>query len=425
MTMLLSDVAQALHTGVRMASLSKHPNGFWCIAFRYRGQRFLRSLQTNNEAIAKRALAGIEETLQDIGKGRVLVPERCSPDQLWQIVRSGGRLRALPTVLQSKTLQQVIDEYFASYPAGAKSANALITERVQFGHMLRLIGNHKPIYSIDSKTIEQYIVDRQGERGLYGRKLSATTIVKELQSLRQLWNFAEERDYVSGRCPLDRVRKPKAEAQAPFKTWAEIEKQIKREPKMTDADKAAVWSCLFMSEGEITELLQHVKRHAEAMAHPIFAFVAYAGCRRSEMMRAEIDDIDFHSGAIQIREKKKSKSLALTYRRVEMHPKLKDVLKAWLKIHPGTKWLFPNAHGQPLTPKEAVGVFERAVAGSKWQVVEGYHVFRHSFASNCARRAIPQAYIDAWLGHTTEAMQRRYRHLFPTERKAAIAALFA
>jgi len=31
-------------------------------------------------------------------------------------------------------------------------------------------------------------------------------------------------------------------------------------------------------------------------------------------------------------------------------------------------------------------VFRRAVARSKWRVLRGYHVLRHSFASNLARR---------------------------------------
>jgi integrase len=51
-----------------------------------------------------------------------------------------------------------------------------------------------------------------------------------------------------------------------------------------------------------------------------------------------------------------------------------------------------------------------------------YHTYRHSFASNLAVRGVDQRVIDEWMGHSTEAMRRRYRHLFPSARRAAITS---
>ena len=42
-----------------------------------------------------------------------------------------------------------------------------------------------------------------------------------------------------------------------------------------------------------------------------------------------------------------------------------------------------------------------AVDGSKWQVLLGWHVLRHSFASNCAAKGVDQRLIDEWMGHQT------------------------
>lgn len=61
---------------------------------------------------------------------------------------------------------------------------------------------------------------------------------------------------------------------------------------------------------------------------------------------------------------------------------------------------------------------------SKWHVVPGWHCFRHSFISNCAARGVDQRMIDAWVGHQTEAMRRRYRHLVPAVSQAALASVF-
>ena len=76
----------------------------------------------------------------------------------------------------------------------------------------------------------------------------------------------------------------------------------------------------------------------------------------------------------------------------------------------------------PLTKDEANHHFHKALAGTKWAVIRGFHTFRHSFASNLARAGMDQRYIDAWMGHHTE-IRLRYQHLFPEQRRRAIEAL--
>jgi integrase len=68
--------------------------------------------------------------------------------------------------------------------------------------------------------------------------------------------------------------------------------------------------------------------------------------------------------------------------------------------------------------------FRSAVKNSPWQLVQGNHVLRHSFASNCALKCVDQRVIDSWMGHQTEAMRRRYRHLFPEQEQLAMRSVF-
>ena len=56
--------------------------------------------------------------------------------------------------------------------------------------------------------------------------------------------------------------------------------------------------------------------------------------------------------------------------------------------------------------------------------MKGWHCLRHSFISNLASQGIDQRIIDDFVGHTTEQMRRRYRHLFPDVKQAAIDAVF-
>jgi integrase len=53
-------------------------------------------------------------------------------------------------------------------------------------------------------------------------------------------------------------------------------------------------------------------------------------------------------------------------------------------------------------------------------VLRGWHIFRHSFASNCAARGLDQRLIDVWMGHQTEEMRKRYRHLIADQERQAI-----
>ena len=52
------------------------------------------------------------------------------------------------------------------------------------------------------------------------------------------------------------------------------------------------------------------------------------------------------------------------------------------------------------------------------------HVLRHSFISALANKGIDQRIIDELVGHQTEAMRRRYRHLYPKTVADAINQVF-
>ena len=169
--------------------------------------------------------------------------------------------------------------------------------------------------------------------------------------------------------------------------------------------------------------------------YPMFVLAAHTGARRSEMLRSKIDDLDFDSKTVLIREKKRVRGKRTT-RRVPMSSLLCDVLANCLARHPGGPFTFchkpseqdsgGNGSGfRPLTRDDAHDHFKRTLAGSKWEKLRGWHVFRHSFCSNCAARGVDQRLINAWVGHQTEEMVRRYRHLIPDQQRDAIESVFA
>jgi integrase len=186
-----------------------------------------------------------------------------------------------------------------------------------------------------------------------------------------------------------------------------------------------LWDCLFLTEKEVGDFLAFVEKHGKApWLHPALAIAALTGARRSEILRSEISDFDFPSGIATLREKKREHSKSMSFRRVEIHPRLAVILQAWFANHPGGKYTVCVQPNTPITPDEALRTFEDTVDGSKWEVLRGWHVLRHSFASICAMKGLRESTIDSWMGHQTEAMRHRYRHLFPDVRNAEMGRAF-
>ncbi len=260
------------------------------------------------------------------------------------------------------------------------------------------------------------------------------TIKKAVITLRTVWNWGVNNTLVSGRFPHSGVKYPKLSEKPPFQTWPEIESQITR-GGLSNAEQADMWDCLFLTLPEISELLTDVKANARhPFIYPMFAVAAHTGMRRSELLRSRLGDIDLKAGVITIHERKRNQAMRTT-RRVPVSPFLAEVLRDWLDVHPGGNSTFcldgsvgrsrkrtPGA--RPLTRDEVHDHFKRTLANCKWEKLRGWHIFRHSFCSNCAATGIDQRIINAWVGHQTEDMVRRYRHLIPNQQQEAIQRVF-
>jgi integrase len=79
----------------------------------------------------------------------------------------------------------------------------------------------------------------------------------------------------------------------------------------------------------------------------------------------------------------------------------------------------------PLTPSECHHHVKRVLRQSdRWAIIRGLHVFLHSMISCLAAAGVDQRIIDDIVGHTTEEMRRRYRHLTPELKSQAVIAVF-
>jgi integrase len=414
-----------------MASLELRSNRYR-IVFRFGGMKFQTPLKTTEPKEAQGCLARLEENLRLVERGRLLPP----PDSdLGTFLLSDGQLSKKPTVANVVTLEYLVGEYMAVHCNGALEKNTLDTRAMYLRHLTATLGSSFSLKQLKVADLQGHITRRSKALGIRKRKLSAYTMRKEISSFRTIWNWGVQRGLLTTPFPNQGLVFPKMDEKPPFQTLEEIERQVKR-GGLTLAEEQNLWDCVFLSIEQIQDLLAHVRlQPLQPFVYPMFCFAAHTGPRRSEMMCLRITDIDFAGKKVLLREKKRGKGLR-THRHVPLSPFLAQVMQDWLVRHPGGQSLFvqdlevirSKNHRTgfgPITRNEAHDHFKRAVQLSKWEKLRGWHVFRHSFASNCAARGVDQRLIDAWMGHQTDEMRKRYRHLFPNQEQAAILSVFS
>ena len=436
-------------------------NGSYRYSFRYHGKQHFVTLGKVSADEAKTKSAQVDYLLLRLKQRLIHLPPGVG---IVEFIQHDGR-PSLPdvgngTVAKELTLSKFYDRYLKTHRESLEPRTIEGIE-LHFKHLLGALGERFPIRELKLVDLQGYVDHRAQAKGLSGRRLSAATIRKEIVSLRTAWNWAARMELVTGRFPNAGLRYPKTEEKPPFQTRDQIERQIKG-GGLKPHQKKELWHALYLQTPELAEALEVIRGNS---AHPwIYAIActaAHTGARRSELIRIRVTDVDFAARTITIREKKRVRGQHTT-RRVPLTEFLAGVLSDYLKTHPGGQALFCHGHvvarsktrsrttghgsngsrattlqGRlarltervrpelgPLTEDEAHDHLKRTLKGSKWEVIKGYHPFRHSFISACASRGIDQRMIQEWCGHMTGAMQKRYAHLYPSVQADALKSVF-
>ena len=439
-----------------MASLELR-NQTYRVVFMYRGKKFGYSLDTGDRQTAEALLGGVEKTLMLIGQRALHVPDGAD---VVAFVKNGGKVEDARPAPAPLTLEQLKQKYLDTHGQGAMEANSLATVRMHLGHFESTLGARFAIRGLTLADLQRHVNERRKKK-YRGQPLSPVTLKKEVASFRACWNWAALTGLVSGPFPSKGLVYPKSDEKPPFMTMQEIERRITA--SMTAAELDALWDCLYLTQAELSLLVAHVKEKApHPWVYPFVCFVAYTGVRRSEALRVLVQDVDFGSMTVLVREKKKRQKQRTT-RRVPLTPFLASVLREWVAVHPGGPALFCPAGevfrskkrsrttghqnekvrssslkgrlatvrkrdlppAGALTKDEVHHHFRGTLAGSKWEVLPGLHCLRHSFISACASNGVDQRLIDEWTGHSTDEQRKRYRHLYPSTQQEAIQRVFS
>lgn len=414
-----------------MAWLEKTRSGVFNIVYRYAERKWKRSLKTKERRQAEALRVRLQENLRLAELGQLEIP---TDADLSTFLLSNGKHPKKTSAKPTLYLGQLFQQFLESLPADSLEAETLRVARIHMGHLRRLLGANTPVRQISQADLQSYVTRRSTENGKGGKTVSSVTIKKELGTFSSIWTYAHCRGDVSAPFPNRHLRFPKTNDKPLFQTREQIDRQIAL-GGLSSSQQNELWHSLFLTLPEVQDVLSLVEQRAQySFLYPMVVMASHTGARRSELCRSRVTDFQFDSGVVVIHEKKRIRGQRST-RQVPLSPLLERVIRFWISAKRTSEFTFPRELKVDRSRKQrefedAVSVDEAShhlamtLTGTHWSMIRGWHIFRHSFCSNCAARGVDQRLINAWVGHQTDEMVRRYRHLVPDQQRAAIQSVF-
>jgi integrase len=388
-----------------MASLQRKGDA-WYGQFYHLKNRHTVTIGNVSEGEAIEWRLRTEGILQKLKQGWIEVPDGMS---ITDFIECKGKPKTKAKEQKTTTLAQLRDQYVETYSNGGMEANSLYTCTMHLKTIEKTLGGRFQLSELSMAALQKHIDKRQA-------KTAPVTIRKEINSFRAAYNWGKRMDLCDGQFPSAGLVYAKRDEKLPFMTWEQIERRIK-----AGGNEEELWEALYLDSKQIADFLAHARsKKLPEWVYPMLVMAAHTGARRSELIRAKVEDIDLEGMVATIREKKRQRG-ARSSRRVPLTNLLAIAMKPLLNS--GRIYLFGDGD-KPLSVDRAHRTFKRVTSKSKWDVVRGFHVARHSFISACAIKNVDQRMLQSWCGHMSAEMSARYTHLLPNVQKDVLSTVF-
>jgi integrase/recombinase XerD len=145
--------------------------------------------------------------------------------------------------------------------------------------------------------------------------------------------------------------------------------------------------------------------------HALFRLIYDCGLRASEACGLRLADLDAERQAVIVQGK------GGKWRECYFGSRCAAALAAWLAVHPGCAWLFPNARGRQLT-RTGVRLALRRRCAQAGVALFRVHDLRHSYVVHALRKGINPGLVARQVGHFDVAFTiRRYGREADEERR--------
>jgi len=178
----------------------------------------------------------------------------------------------------------------------------------------------------------------------------------------------------------------------------------------------------YLTPQECEALLEHTDGQLREMV-----FLALrTGMRQGEIRGLQWSSIDWQTQSIAVRHSRcdRSKRLETPKNHRERYIPLDVDLRAMLyRRMRQDGYVFANAdEDEPFTSHRALADLGKACASAGIRKV-GWHVLRHTFATQLTLRGTPMTVVKELLGHSSITTTMRYAHVTPAALRAAIGSL--
>ncbi len=383
----------------------------WRVTFSLNGQRFRRRYAS--AGAASEAEGRANHVLSGLREGLIRLPQG-GDDGLKDFVFSGGTItpRDPQAAPFGETVSDLMDRYELALETAQKESTSKRTERVHLRTFRRWLKEaayeRQPVGAITAQVLRGYQAWRL-------ERVGSVTINLETVTIRNVFALCGDEPN-----PVKGLKRYPTNVLPEFRTGVEIARLL-MEGVYDEEQTKAVRRARILMPPEVDELI------GRAESRTVFVplcVAAFTGARRGEIVMVTWAHADLAKREITFHSKKQSASKKTVPRTVRINDRLLPVLREHKLKTGGLGYLFPGRKDGHLAADSLRDNLGRLINGTQYDGV-GWHTFRHSFVTHLARAGVSRDVIKKMVGHVSDAMFDRYRHVLPDEQEDAMEALEA
>ena len=187
------------------------------LLFRLNNEKYTIGLKVTDPKEVSACLARVEENIQLVERGRLIVPEGAD---LALFLLTDGRLEKKVEIVRVLSLSALFDTYRTSFTVGAKEKITLKMENIHLRHLLRIIGD-RPVTEVTSGVVQQF-VDKRSRETFKDQMIKPKTVRKAIATLRYVMNWSARQGHTTTKFPEVELTFPKERQAEPFRTYDQI-----------------------------------------------------------------------------------------------------------------------------------------------------------------------------------------------------------
>ncbi len=180
---------------------------------------------------------------------------------------------------------------------------------------------------------------------------------------------------------------------------------------------------LAMNELEVKQLIQAIDNNP--MLLNLVKIGLYSGCRISEILNIQRDDINFESKILNITNKESFNTKTKLNRTIPLSEEFSQLLKSILaeKTLPDNYYLFTDKRRNKYTRGAIAKLFKPYIHKAGLNDKYHFHCLRHTFITTLIKKGVSINYVKELAGHTDIKTTMNYIHIVTDDLRDAVSKI--